>query len=234
MTRLFIVFLSAIVFYSCQSITGSGNIISQTREMSQFKGIKNAGSIDVVVTNNENQLVKVEADDNILPYIITEVKDGLLNVHLKSHISLQNFTAIIYVSAPLLNTFMVAGSGSIISKDTLKDMEQIKLKVSGSGDINAFVDAPQITAGISGSGTITLHGKTKNFNCSISGSGDIKCNNLLSENTTVIVSGSGTAHVFASVNLAAKVSGSGNIYYSGNPSSPEIKKSGSGSVQAEK
>ena len=51
----------------------------------------------------------------------------------------------------------------------------------------------------------------------------MKCNKLLSENTTAGITGSGTAHVFASVHLVAKVTGSGDIYYSGNPPSPEIQ-----------
>jgi hypothetical protein len=55
---------------------------------------------------------------------------------------------------------------------------------------------------------------------------------LLAENTAVKVSGNGNANVFASVKLDAKVSGSGNIFYSGNPTSPVIQKSGSGTIQA--
>ncbi len=78
-----------------------------------------------------------------------------------------------------------------------------------------------------------LHGRCRNFDGNISGSGDLKCKNLLSENATVSIYGSGTAHVFASVHLKASTAGSGDIYYSGNPST-EINKSGSGSVEAEK
>ena len=46
------------------------------------------------------------------------------------------------------------------------------------------------------------------------------------------MSGSRTAHVCASVHLTAKVSGSGDIYYSGNPPNPQTELSGSGSIQA--
>ena len=52
-------------------------------------------------------------------------------------------------------------------------------------------------------------------------------------NTTVGITGSGTAHVFASVHLVGKVTGSGDVYYSGHPA-VEIHKTGSGSVQEEK
>ncbi|MDB5200293.1 MAG: hypothetical protein JWO92_2256 [Chitinophagaceae bacterium] len=234
MTRLLTAIASAIIFCSCQSITGSGNIITETRHLNQFDGVRASGSIDIEVMNEQNQLVKVEADDNILPYIITNVEDGILNVHFKSNLSYRNVNAKVYVSTPLLTKLTVSGSGSITSKDILKDAERIAFKVSGSGDIDAFADAPSITADISGSGTITLQGRSKDFNCSIGGSGDLNCGKLLSENTTAVVTGSGTAHVFASVHLLAKVTGSGDILYSGNPTTPEIHKSGSGSVEAEK
>ena len=232
--KLLIFFISAIILCSCQSITGSGNIITQTRSLSNFEGVKTSGSIDIEVMNDQNQTVKVEADDNILPYIITEVEDGILKVYYKPNISLQNTNAKVYVSALILKKLMVSGSGSITSKGTLKDTDRIEIKTSSSGDINALVDAPSIIAKVSGSGSITLQGRTKTFNGSTSSSGDLKCKNLLSENATVKVSGSGSAYVYASVHLDVKTSSSGDIYYSGNPNSPQIKTSGSGNVQAEK
>lgn len=234
MKRILTVIVSAIIFCSCNGIKGSGNIITQTRNVNEFEGIKSTGSIDIEITNDANQSVKVEADDNVMPYILTTVEDGLLDVRYKSDMSFINSHAKVYVSAQTLKKILLSGSGDITSKDTLKNAEQIDISVSGSGDIEALVDAPKVTANVGGSGTITLVGKTKDFNCNVGGSGDIKSNRLLSENTNATVSGSGSAHVFASLHLVAKVSGSGDIYYSGNPASPETHTSGSGSIQAEK
>lgn len=233
MRTILTAFLLAIVFCSCEHITGSGNIITQTRNPNHFQGVQTSGSIDVEIMNDATPSVKVEADDNVMQYIVTDVNGGLLNVHYKNHISFDNIHVKVYVSAPDFNKLFVAGSGAITSKNTVKTTE-LETKVSGSGDINAIVDAPSVTANIGGSGTISLEGRTRNFDCSIGGSGDIKCNRLLSENTTVSITGSGTAHVFASIHLVAKVTGSGDVYYSGNPPSPEIHTTGSGSIQAEK
>jgi hypothetical protein len=233
MTRILTAILSAIIFCSCQSISGSGNIITQNRNVSQFDGVRASGSIDIEVVNDQTHSIRVEADDNIMPYIITKVEDGILDVHLKPNFMYHNINAKVYVTAPSLTKLTVSGSGSITAKDTLANAAQIDFKVSGSGDVTAIVDAPSINAEIGGSGTITLSGKTKDFNSTIAGSGDIKCKNLLSENTTAGITGSGTAHVFASVHLLAKVTGSGDIYYSGQPS-VEIHKTGSGTIEAEK
>ena len=91
-----------------------------------------------------------------------------------------------------------------------------------------------IDVSVGGSGDVSLTGHTKDFTCSTSGSGDINCGGLESENATVKIIGSGNAHVFASVHLSVDIVGSGDVYYRGNPASPEIHTAGSGSVQAEK
>lgn len=233
MKRILTAVISTLIFCSCQTITGSGNIITQIKNVSEFNGVKTSGSIDIEVMNNETESVKIEADDNVLPYIIVNVEAGLLNIHYKSGISFINDHVKVFVSAPVFKKIFVAGSGGISSKGILKSGDT-EIKISGSGDIDVAIDAPMVKADIKGSGTIIIKGKTKNFTAGISGSGDIKCRDLLSENTSVIIAGSGTAHVFASVNLNATVSGSGDIFYSGNPTSPETHITGSGSVKAEK
>jgi hypothetical protein len=91
------------------------------------------------------------------------------------------------------------------------------------------VDAPKITAGISGSGSVSLKGQTKDFMIDLTGAGHAYCYDLLTENTTVQISGAGSAQVYASITLKADVSGAGNISYKGNASvSQQI--SGAGSV----
>lgn len=231
MARLLTAIVCSVVLYSCDSIRGSGNIITETRKINQFNGVKSSGSIDVEVMNDQTQLVKIEADDNVMSYIITKVEDGMLNVYLKHNMSYTDINVKVYVRAPVLTRLAVSGSGSLISNETLTADNHIDLKVSGSGNIDVHADAPSITAGVSGSGTMILGGRTKDLECSVSGSGDLKGRDLLSENTVVHVSGSGSANVFASVSINAKVSGSGDVVYSGNPSNPVIHKSGSGSVR---
>jgi hypothetical protein len=233
MTRILTAIASAIIFCSCHAVTGSGNIKTQTRHLEQFDGVKTSGSIDVEITNDDKQLVTVEADDNILQYVITDVENGLLTVHLRSNQVYHDINVKVYISTPTLNRLYSSGSGSITARDTLTN-EEIKFEASGSSDIDAVVDAPVVSVRSSGSGTIKLRGRTRDLNCRVSGSADVKGSELLSENAEVTVSGSGSAHVFASVSLNAKASGSGDIYYAGNPTRPVIHKSGSGSVRAEK
>lgn len=215
-------------------ITGNGNIRTEKRNTGNFNSVKASGAIDVEISNGDAYAVSVEDDDNVLPYIITEVNNGVLNVHYRDNTSISNDHGKVYVTARTLEKITSSGSADITSQDIIKNSQQITFTASGSGNIKVGADAPEIEASVNGSGNISLHGRTKDFTCKVSGSGDLNCKDLQTENTTATVSGSGNAHVFASVHLSASVRGSGDVYYSGNPSNPEIHTSGSGSVEAEK
>jgi hypothetical protein len=231
----FSIFAAGLIFLSsCNVITGNGNIRTENRNTGNFQAVKTSGSIDIEITNGSAYSVSVEDDDNVLPYIVTEMSNGTLNIHYQDATSINNDHAKVYITAPSLDKLSSSGSADIIIKDPLKNAQGIEMNVSGSGSIKGEVDAPSVSVDITGSGNVDLKGRTKDFECTVTGSGDVNCGGLQSENTTVKIMGSGNAHVFASVHLSASSFGSGDIYYGGNPSNPEIHTTGSGSVQPEK
>lgn len=234
MNNFFVFLIAATVLTSCNSITGNGNVISEKRNISDVHSIKTSGSIDIEISNGNSYSLVVEDDENLIPYIVTEVSNGMLNIHYKNNYSIMDGHAKVMVTVPSLNKISTSGSSDIKGHGTIKSDNQLDIATSGSGDIDLEVDAPAINATSSGSGDIALSGRTKNFDCEISGSGDVKCSNLKSENANINLSGSSNSHVFASVGLKVKIAGSGDLYYSGNPASPEIHISGSGTVKAEK
>jgi hypothetical protein len=239
MKNISILIAASVLMSSCDVMTGTevngnGNIRTEKRSTGNFNAVKVSGSIDVEINSGDAYSVSVEDDDNILQYIVTDVHNGTLNVDYKDGYSINDDHAKVYVIAPSLDKLSVSGSGNITGQGMLKNSRQIEMNVSGSGNIKAQVDAPAVDISIGGSGNISLTGHTKDFTCSVGGSGDVNCGGLESENATVKIAGSGNAHVFASVHLSATVVGSGDVYYRGNPPSPEIHTTGSGSVQAEK
>ncbi len=231
-TALLAIFSMA-VLSSCKMISGNGNVKKETRHPGTFTKIQASGSADVVITSGSNCAVTVEDDENLLPYLETKVENGTLQIHYQDGISVTNGHAKIYVTAPTLSEVGTSGTSNIMVSDLLQNPDKISFNTSGVGNIEGEVDAPAISVSISGTGTVKLHGHTKDFDCELSGVGHADCGNLESENTTVSVSGVGDAHVFASVHLSATVSGTGSVYYRGNPQNPEIHTSGVGSIKPE-
>ena len=226
--------MASIFFISCDSISGNGKVRDEKRDISNINTVKTSGSIDVEINSGDTYSLTVENDENLIPYIVTEVNNGVLDIHYKNGYSIMNDHAKVIVTVPTLDKIITSGSGDISTNGVIKSANEIEMNTSGSGNIKADVDAPSVKVSGSGSGDIELSGRTKDFDCRISGSGDIKCSNLKSENADIHVSGSSNVHVFASVSLKVNVAGSGDVYYSGNPANPQIHIAGSGTVQAEK
>jgi hypothetical protein len=234
MKNLIILLAASMSFISCESISGNGNVREEKRPLSNINTVKTSGSIDVEITNGNTYSLTVENDENLIPYVVTEVNGSELNIYYKNGYSIMNDHAKVIVTVPTLSRIITSGSGDITTNGIFNSSHEIEMNTSGSGDIKANVNAPSVKVTGSGSGDIELSGMTKDFDCRISGSGDIKCRNLKSENAVIHVSGSSDVHVFASVSLKVNVTGSGDVHYSGNPSTPEIHITGSGTVTAEK
>ena len=137
---------------------------------------------------------------------------------------------LVYVAAPVFKDIDVSGAGDVISDNTISGNEPIHLHVSGSGDIKMQLNAPKVTTEVSGSGDIALKGQAQDFSANISGSGKVKCFDFVTDNTSLDLSGSSDAEVYANKKLDIDVSGSGSIRYKGAPSINQHI-SGSGDVR---
>jgi Putative auto-transporter adhesin, head GIN domain len=231
----FMLLFAVVTLFSCfrgKSITGSGNIVTENRSIGNFSGISADGVMPVEIKNGPATLVTVEADDNMIKYIYTELEGDVLKIRMKKFKSYRNCTFKVYVTTPVLKSLTSSGAGSITAEGILKDEKLISLSSSGLGRITAEVDAPAIEASVSGAGNITISGRTKNYTARLSGAGNIKSFNLLSENAEVGISGVGHIEIHASVKLKANVSGAGNVKYRGT-AAVESTVSGVGKVTKE-
>ena len=122
----------------------------------------------------------------------------------------------------------VSGSGRMNVKGTSKEMSS---QVSGSGRVSLAVNVSEDTDfSISGSGKIEASGRANELKTSISGSGKVIASNLEVSKADIHISGSGSAEVNVKDELEARISGSGNVRYKGDPDKVNSNSSGSGSV----
>ena len=68
-------------------IKGNGTMGKEDRHITHAEKIKLAGSYDVEITQGPESSVKVEADENLLPYIITAQEEGYLVIKSREHIN---------------------------------------------------------------------------------------------------------------------------------------------------
>lgn len=230
MKQLLLMLSTILSLASCHFERGSGNITSESRKVPDFKEISVGSSFDVEVKLGATTDVKVEADDNVIKYIETEVSGNTLKIGLKSNHGFANTHLKVFITMPALTAVRTSASASVDVLGVLTSTEKLSFKASSSSDIRADVDAPEVEAEANSSATIKLSGKTKNFSADVSSSGDVLCWDLMSENTKASASSSGTAKVHASVTLDAKASSSGDIVYHGGATVSKSESS-SGSVE---
>ena len=210
------------------------NIQTQDRHLSGFTAVSVAGSFDVYLTQGSTESVKVEADDEVINNIITEVENGVLKIYTKSNNSFRwswgDKKRVVRVVAKDLKSIGLAGSGDVFFKEGFRT-QTLAVKLTGSGDIAGKVDVQNLDGSVTGSGEITLTGRANTASIKVSGSGDFDASDLVTINTTVKVVGSGDAKVNASQQLNASVSGSGDIRYKGGARQVSTSKAGSGGIR---
>jgi L-asparaginase/Glu-tRNA(Gln) amidotransferase subunit D len=62
--------------------SGSGNIISETRQVSGFDAVVFSGAGHVEIVQDGSESITIATDDNVMPYVTTEVRGGTLYVGL--------------------------------------------------------------------------------------------------------------------------------------------------------
>src|SRR5690606_2843610 len=109
----FIIFLIITGFISCGSISGNGKLSSEKRDISGVHTIKTSGSIDVEIISGDNYNLIVEDDENLIKYVVTDIDDGVLNIHYKNGYSIRDGNGKVTVTVPSLNNVSTSGSADI-------------------------------------------------------------------------------------------------------------------------
>ncbi|MEO6905727.1 MAG: head GIN domain-containing protein [Ginsengibacter sp.] len=214
-----------------KSVKGDGNLKNETRQVDEFTSLSSRGPLDVQIEYGNSNSIKIEADENLLPFIETTVENGKLTIEPKKNINLKSRSKIIvHVFMTKIKELQLSGSGNINGSGAFTSDGETEVDISGSGNIKLnSVNFKEVALNISGSGNIQLKdGDANDLKASVSGSGNIDCSGVASENADVKISGSGNASVNVNKSLSANISGSGNVFYKGNATNISTKVVGSG------
>lgn len=221
-----------------QMVRGSGTAGAEDRNVSNISGVElgTPGTLDITIGSNES--LRIEADDNLLQYIVTDVSGGRLVIKTRPGITLQPVRPIKYhlsvihlnslgisssgdITVPELNSgafsITISSSGNLSMKKL--DCSSLRVNISSSGDTNiAALNAKTLSVNISSSGNLDIAGGyVPKQTITISSSGEYRARDLPSENADVSLSSSGDATLRVSAVLSGRLSSSGNINYVGNP-----------------
>jgi hypothetical protein len=179
-------------------VVGSGNIITEARAASGFDKLSLEGVGQLIIDQTGDESLTITTDDNILPHLTSEVRDGRLTLGVSDNTTLEP-------------------SDDIVYRLTVESLTEID--VSGVGTIEvAGLVTTSLSSIISGVATMTMAGVTDTQHISISGVGNYLAENFQSRET--VLDGSGVMLVVVRVSelLDGDVCGGvGSVEYIGDP-----------------
>jgi len=171
--------------------------MSESRNVSGFEEVELQGVGNLSIQQTDSESLTVEAEEDVLPKIRSEVENDRLIIGPEPNTSIQTTQPINYTL-------------------TVKDLNA--LKVSGPGNVDAEdISTDELAVTTSGAGNVKISGEADSQEINISGSGSYQAEDLESKEVKVDVGGSGSAVVNVSDELNAEVSGIGSVEYIGDP-----------------
>jgi hypothetical protein len=218
--------------------------VSETREVSGFKTVLMWGYGDLAISQQRGAAgpatLKIEADDQVMPRILAEVRGNRLVLGFSmpwydwiwwgwQWLFMSDKRIRFTLAARGVEELRINGAGHVTS-DRL-EAERLELVVSGAGRIHlAGVAVKTLETGLSGAADVELAGTADRHDVRLSGAGSIRARGLATVRTTVVISGAGSCTVNAKDELDARISGAGSVSYEGNPRVTQ-QVSGAGSVR---
>jgi len=216
----------------CDCVKSTGSTTTEYRTLSAFDKIYADDKINVFITSDSTQEVKVEAGKHLINLITTEVTDGELFIKNRNKCNwVRSYKKEInvYIKMPKLTSLDNEGNGDIITTDTIYG-SSLFIRQHGAGNITIIANIPTISADLFGVGDLTIKGKSSNWECSMGGNGFLYASDMHAGYTWVSNNSTGNAYVSAPDWLRIFIYSEGDIYYSGNPSTIQKTVQGTGNL----
>lgn len=216
----------------CDCFKRTGSIVTETREISGFDKVVVDDNLNVFITQDTVFEVKIEAGDNLIPLIKTEVADGILSIHNKNRC---NWTRSydkpfnVYIKMPIVNSIISDGTGNIKSLNTITTAN-LNIQTKNSGDVELTVNSVKIVSNVHGTGDLTLHGTVQDHVCDIGGTAFLNCQDLVTNYSYIHTYTTGLSYVTTTGILECKIDKIGDVYCYGNPVKVQEIKNGKGQL----
>jgi len=189
-------------------VSGSGKVATDKRDVKGFTSVDVSGVFQVEIVAGKDFSVEVQADDNILPLIETNVSGSTLQIDLKDKASTRS-DMVVRISAPNIERVETTGA----------------TKVTASGIKN---DSFSIST--TGASKVYLTGETASLDIDVTGASLVDAEQLNAAIANIQASGASKINVNVSGELHSEASGASRIVYSGDPRTVDNHQSGASSI----
>jgi hypothetical protein len=179
-----------------EDMVGSGDVASETRPVSGFDEISVCCGMRLILTQGDEESLEIEADDNLLPEILSEVSGGKLVVRYKDLTGEMNYRptqpVVVSVTAIEIRGLELSGGGNLECAQIVTDGLNIDLSGGSWAEIGTL-ETDRLDIGISGGGEFNAQSaQTGSLKIDMSGGSRASIETLDGSDVTVGSSGGGT------------------------------------------
>ncbi|MFN8442847.1 MAG: head GIN domain-containing protein [Caldilineaceae bacterium] len=241
--------LAACAFGPLRVIVGSGKVVSQEMDLSDFERVNVGSAFQVEIRHDDGYRVTIEVDENVLPHLRVVKEGNTLQIGLERGVTLSgNVTLRGVVSLPAL-TGVEASGASRVTLSGFRGTADLTLRASGASQLTGEIDgdnADFVASGASeiqlqstvknasieatGASKITLSGGGQNLTITASGASPVDLAKFPAQDAKIDASGASNVTVQLTGTLDAKASGASHVYYLGSPTLGRVNTSGASSI----
>ncbi|WP_292270022.1 head GIN domain-containing protein [Butyricimonas sp.] len=212
-------------------IKGTGYLLVQARDAKQsFTKVSVQQGITLYLKQGTEFGITIEADDNIISYVKTEIKNGQLNVFLDPNVIIRSFTAMnVSVATPDITDINVESAARLIGSSPLK-VNKLDINASGAAVVKLEVEGKELDVEASNAAKLELKGAVDHLELELSSAATLKAWDLRVTDCEAGVSGAAKAEVYVSGTLEVQLSSAGLLMYDGNPRITKKDVSGRGAL----
>lgn len=195
---------------------GSGNVVTETRSVSNFDEVVLTGIGDVTIVQGDSESLEIEAEDNLIPYIKSEVDDGVLTISFERKNILPTEPVKFRLTMREVRGLETRGVSNIQADAISTD--RLEVGISGTGSVNIDrLTAEDTIVNVSGAGSFEAEGAVDSQKVTLSGAGNFEGEDLECRTAEVTISGLGRVAIWVTETLDVSISGTGNVDYYGSP-----------------
>jgi hypothetical protein len=200
---------------------GNGVVTDEQREITEeFTVVSASEGIDVYVSQAEDFKILVEADENIIDLIGTDIRDGKLKIHAIENIG--RATKKVHVSLPLISGLESSSGADLTTTNAIK-ADRISLDASSGSDLQVELIADEVDADTSSGADIKITGEASIFYADASSGSNIRAASFEVKTCHADASSGADIDLNVTESLIADASSGADISYSGNPSVQQNK-----------
>lgn len=214
--RLFAIIALTIAFApiatNAQTIKGNGKIKTEVRQVSGFNRVVVQGQVELYLSQETTENVKIESEENLVSLFKTSVSDSTLYVFVPSikkalklnvTVAFKDLKQVVLLNEVTLNS------------EKVSNFDEIEFICGDASKLNFEFKARKCTLKVSDSGNASLRGYTEYLTINASDETEVNAFDLQADDCTVVGSGYAEISVNAKKNLGVTISGNSNLYYMG-------------------